>query len=943
MRISLRKMSDVLSDPEGFKALVIEDLAHAVDGLPHKMHIFGLEAGPVIVNIAFDQDVCGGIRPVLDVLRDLERQAGDPMSKLRQGRYTCHAKSLLMRHSTLSRLQPQPRPSRPLSASERMQEQKLVDEIGSNPKTPRAPLDPAGEAERLERLSKLRALPSIASWWIHTHTSATSHHVLDLDGDGKVDEDEVSKYLSENQTTRYGAALVQVDGAVLYNGGNAQPYKGVNGDYERTQELCNGRPVYVQVNKPTTAMWWTNNDGKISWCVGPKDRVGTEGMWAYVESMGFGPEEAGSRAWVVYSYNTQLWEEQNGVVIIKLDPPDAADSSNMGFEEAVTEDMDDVHVIEEGDEGEESEDFDAAVAQAEARRDSAPNRIESAKPRASLRMFSGKVRPLTSRQSFHPQTGSRSRPMTGSRNRPRTGGTLEGRPLTPLERRVEDALVQQIRSRPKTPSAPSAPAESDNKHKIGRGDTGSTSKRPSTAQRLLEKQRAAAAAVAAEKQRLAEQGSMTDEKKKFQEAEAAGRKKKAEEEALAKKKQDQEAAEAAAAADAEQDENEQRREDELQQRCMASALKLQRVQRGHSKREWFRLQKKLWRLPGHVRSMGFEQKYPSAISWKLPRKRGLAIDQGLWDTPWRMLQGSDWRDPNSWSVDLTVLRHSVYGTIIELKHLKGSGKSFVFKPTTKGDTPKSTPGNTPRHADKVKICRDDAYVADWRFNAANLVKRMEDGEGTKLPGGPISFGCWNFSQTDPAVVCDEVFEKLDTDGSGAMEAHEVYEAAQIMGFTDMSEDMVMEWIKEHDEDGNGLIDKDEFKQLIGIGSATHNMKVTTSESSCELWLTPEGFIMLAHEGKNESVVCIGGNCLPYTVPKNSAWHHLGRADEALKRTEFAAMMAAKNVAEEEERKMMKMAEDMAKMKKENEKLAKIERRHQREAEAKSKSLVLPSS
>ena len=89
------QMADILGDTHGFKASVIRDLAHAVDGLPHKMQIFGLEAGSVIVNIAFDQDVCGGMRSALDVLRDLERQAGDPMSKLRQGRYTCHANSLL--------------------------------------------------------------------------------------------------------------------------------------------------------------------------------------------------------------------------------------------------------------------------------------------------------------------------------------------------------------------------------------------------------------------------------------------------------------------------------------------------------------------------------------------------------------------------------------------------------------------------------------------------------------------------------------------------------------------------------------------------------------------------------------------------------------------------------------------------------------------------------
>ena len=48
---------------------------------------------------------------------------------------------------------------------------------------------------------------------------------------------------------------------------------------------------------------------------------------------------------------------------------------------------------------------------------------------------------------------------------------------------------------------------------------------------------------------------------------------------------------------------------------------------------------------------------------------------------------------------------------------------------------------------------EDAYVADWRFNASLLVQRIDAGEGVKIPGGPISFGCWNFEQTDPVSVC----------------------------------------------------------------------------------------------------------------------------------------------------------------------------------------------
>jgi hypothetical protein len=210
---------------------------------------------------------------------------------------------------------------------------------------------------------------------------------------------------------------------------------------------------------------------------------------------------------------------------------------------------------------------------------------------------------------------------------------------------------------------------------------------------------------------------------------------------------------------------------------------------------------------------------------------------------------------------------------------------------------------------------------------------MEAGEGSKIPCGPISFGCWHFQQTDPAAVCEDVFRKLDKDGSGAMEADEVYEAAQIMGFTDMSEEAVKAWIEENDKDGNGLIDSEEFKALIGADKATKNMKVTSSESTSELWLTSEGFVMLGHENKNQAIICIGGQLLPYAVPKTTAWIHLGRADEAMKRTEFAAQEAAKKAAAEEGRRLAELVEEMARMKKANDKLAQIERRRQREAEA----------
>jgi hypothetical protein len=208
-----------------------------------------------------------------------------------------------------------------------------------------------GDGER----AHLRSLPSVISWWAHApwmagasdggqrtqaeaggptalESTADSIHAVDTDGDGYVDEDEFRAYLAANRAVRYGACRVRICGVELRYKGSAKAYKGVNGEYEMTEEVLNGRAVYAKVDRPTTAMWWTNNDGKISWCVGPREEVGKTGMWAYVESMGFGPEEAGRRPWMVYSYNSGSWEEQAGVEVVALDPPDAEGAQEEGAE-----------------------------------------------------------------------------------------------------------------------------------------------------------------------------------------------------------------------------------------------------------------------------------------------------------------------------------------------------------------------------------------------------------------------------------------------------------------------------------------------------------------------------------------------------------------------------------------------------------------------------------
>ena len=162
--------------------------------------------------------------------------------------------------------------------------------------------------------------PSHSTEQSDVEDDAVDFHELDLNNDGQVDEDEFQEYLKENPV-QFGASRVRVDGVELHVDGSLQPYTGINGEYQRTDEVCNQRAVYVKEQNSNTAMWWTNAGGTVCWCVGPRAKVGQADMWAYVPSMGFGPEEARRRPWNVYSYDTQSYEQQAGVKIFNLDPP----------------------------------------------------------------------------------------------------------------------------------------------------------------------------------------------------------------------------------------------------------------------------------------------------------------------------------------------------------------------------------------------------------------------------------------------------------------------------------------------------------------------------------------------------------------------------------------------------------------------------------------------
>jgi hypothetical protein len=114
-----------------------------------------------------------------------------------------------------------------------------------------------------------------------------------------------------------GVVLHQPDESVLWNG--------VNGVYQRSHEMCNGQPVYSRLTMPW-AIWLSKVEpsddeaARKCWCVGKKEMVGTESMFAYVETMGLGLEETGSRPWTVFSYKSNSWEPQTGIEVLRIEP-----------------------------------------------------------------------------------------------------------------------------------------------------------------------------------------------------------------------------------------------------------------------------------------------------------------------------------------------------------------------------------------------------------------------------------------------------------------------------------------------------------------------------------------------------------------------------------------------------------------------------------------------
>ena len=162
---------------------------------------------------------------------------------------------------------------------------------------------------------------------------------IDSNHDGVVDEDEFQRYLASNPSVRPSSNMVRISGMMLHMKGQVvRPYRGINGDYQLSNRVVNFRQVYLRVRQGTvpggTAMWWANNSGKLCWVIGPEESIGSERIWAYVESTHASPEHSHG-AWHVYSYDSHSYELQHDVHTHSLheramSPPEAS----AGFEDA---------------------------------------------------------------------------------------------------------------------------------------------------------------------------------------------------------------------------------------------------------------------------------------------------------------------------------------------------------------------------------------------------------------------------------------------------------------------------------------------------------------------------------------------------------------------------------------------------------------------------------
>jgi hypothetical protein len=119
-----------------------------------------------------------------------------------------------------------------------------------------------------------------------------------------------------------GAVLLSIRGLVLHYKCETKDYRGLNGEYVQTGQMFDKIPIYVKVQDESIAMWCSISPRMSAWCIGPKTKVGTDKMWAYMTFEGHDScvvDGMSMFSWTVHSYTSDSWELQTNVEVLDVD------------------------------------------------------------------------------------------------------------------------------------------------------------------------------------------------------------------------------------------------------------------------------------------------------------------------------------------------------------------------------------------------------------------------------------------------------------------------------------------------------------------------------------------------------------------------------------------------------------------------------------------------
>ena len=106
--------------------------------------------------------------------------------------------------------------------------------------------------------------------------------------------------------------VVRAEHFIRKNADCIMGHSGLNGLYRRTEAMCNGRYVYEKCDNGDTLLWWSNKNGAMSWCIGPRShtQASSNKIWALAPGSGLHPTSTIDADWRVFCYFQRAWITQ---------------------------------------------------------------------------------------------------------------------------------------------------------------------------------------------------------------------------------------------------------------------------------------------------------------------------------------------------------------------------------------------------------------------------------------------------------------------------------------------------------------------------------------------------------------------------------------------------------------------------------------------------------